>query len=288
MPRLHHALFTAAASLALIGSLAACDGDKSKSAATADGGDPLAQYRANPKYKDFMVGEKMSGYVFASPETQAMQDDEFENPGMLAVQDGEAEWSKVDGAAGKSCASCHQDAAKTMKGVAVTYPKFEPKRGKLASLEHRINLCRTENMKAAELKWDSKPLLGLTAYVEYQSRGLPISVKVDGPAAPFFEEGKKFYYTRRGQMDIACAQCHENNAGMNIGVENLSQGQSNGYPTYRLKWQSFGSLHRRFEGCNEEVRALPYPRGSDEYTNLELYVAWRGNGLKSEAPSVRR
>src|SRR3546814_1687273 len=63
--------------------------------------------------------------------------------------------------------------------------------------------------------------------------------------------------TRRGQMDIACAQCHEQNAGNSIGVENLSQGRSNGYPAYRLKWQSFGSLHRRFEGCNQEVRAQP-------------------------------
>jgi L-cysteine S-thiosulfotransferase len=279
-------ILVGAASVLLAAGLAACTEEKPKSA--ADNGAPLSQYRANPKYANFITGEKMSGYVFASPETQAMQDDDFENPGMLAVQDGEAEWGKVAGAAGKSCASCHNDAARSMKGVAVAYPKFEPKRGKLANIEHRINLCRTEHMQAPELRWESRELLGLTAYVEYQSRGLPISVKVDGPAAPFFEKGKEFYEARRGQMDVACAHCHVNNAGLNIGVENLSQGQSNGYPTYRLKWQSFGSLHRRFEGCNEEVRAQPYPRGSDEYTNLELYVAWRGNGLKSEAPSVRR
>lgn len=276
----------AAASVVLVAGLSACGDEKPKN--SADGGDALSQYRANPKYAQFISGEKMSGYVFASPETQAMQDDDFENPGMLAVEDGAAEWKKVEGAAGKSCASCHNDAAQSMKGVAVTYPKFEPKRGKLANIEHRINLCRTENMKAPELRWESRPLLGLTAYVEHQSRGLPISVKVDGPAAPFFAKGKEFYETRRGQMDVACAHCHVSNAGLNIGVENLSQGQSNGYPTYRLKWQSFGSLHRRFEGCNQEVRAETYPRGSDEYTNLELYVAWRGNGLKSEAPSVRR
>ncbi|WP_341704907.1 sulfur oxidation c-type cytochrome SoxA [Ferrovibrio sp.] len=281
-------LLTATAALAIAAGLAACGIEQSKDKAMADSGDPIAQYKANPKFAKFIVGEKISGYVFASPETQAMQDDEFENPGMLAVQDGEAEWAKVEGAAGKSCASCHGADGKSMKGVAVAYPKFEPKTGKLAAIEHRINLCRTEFMKAPALRWDSKPLLGLTAFVEYQSRGLPISVRVDGPAAPFFEKGKEFYYTRRGQMDIACAQCHEQNAGNSIGVENLSQGQSNGYPTYRLKWQSFGSLHRRFEGCNQEVRAEPFPRGSDEYTNLELYVAWRGNGLSSEAPSVRR
>ncbi|WP_341913230.1 sulfur oxidation c-type cytochrome SoxA [Ferrovibrio terrae] len=287
MPQTHslaRILYAGAASVVLLAGLTACD---NKQSAGSNDTEVLAQYRANPKYADRIVGDKFSGYVFASPETQTMQDDDFENPGMLAVQDGEAEWSKVAGSAGKSCASCHND-AKSMKGVAVAYPKYEPKVGKLANIEQRINLCRTENMKAPALRWESKELLGLTALVEYQSRGLPISVRVDGPAKPFFEEGKKFYYTRRGQMDVACAHCHEANAGMNIGVENLSQGQSNGYPTYRLKWQAFGSLHRRFEGCNEEVRAQPYPRGSDEYTNLELFVAWRGNGLKSEAPSVRR
>lgn len=277
-----------AVSLAMAAGLAACNNDPPKSAASSDSSDVIAKYKANPKYADFINGDKISGYVFASPETQAMQDDEFENPGMLAVQDGETEWSKVEGTAGKSCASCHGDAAKSMKGVAVSYPKYEPKMGKLAALEHRINLCRTEYMKAPALKWDSKPLLGLDAYVEYQSRGMPINVKIDGPAAPFFAKGKEFYFTRRGQLDIACAQCHDQSAGKNLGVENVSQGQSNGYPTYRLKWQAFGSLHKRFAGCNQEVRAQPYPSGSDEYTNLELYVAWRGNGLKSEAPSVRR
>src|SRR3546814_10890073 len=96
-------------------------------------------------------------------------------PILLAVQDGESEWAKVEGAAGKSCASCHGDAEKSMKGVSVSYPKYEPKLGKLASIEHRINLCRTEYMKAPALKWDSKPLLGLTSYVALQSRGMPVS-----------------------------------------------------------------------------------------------------------------
>jgi sulfur-oxidizing protein SoxA len=281
-------LLSAAAALAIAAGLAACGAEKKDSASSADASDVIAKYKANPKFASHISGDKISGYVFASPETQAMQDDDFANPGMLAVEDGQGEWAKVEGAAGKSCASCHGDAEKSMKGVSVSYPKFEPKIGKLASLEHRINMCRTEYMKAPALKWDSKPLLGLTAYVTLQSRGLPISVKIDGPAAPFFAKGKEFYFTRRGQMDIACTQCHDQNAGNSIGVENLSQGQSNGYPAYRLKWQSFGSLHRRFEGCNQEVRAEPYPRGSDEYTDLELYVAWRGNGLPSEGPGVRR
>ena len=67
----------------------------------------------------------------------------------------------------------------------------------------------------------------------------------------------------------------------------LSQGQSNGFPTYRLKWQKIGSLHRRFRGCNKQVRATPYKAGSDEYVNLELYLANRGRGLPVETPAVR-
>jgi sulfur-oxidizing protein SoxA len=287
MPLLRPSAFAVILSLALAVGLAGCGGeDKTKSA--ANDGDPLAAYRANPKFAKFRTGEKLSGYVFASPETQDMQNDDFSNPGMLWVDEGEAEWKKVVGTAGKSCASCHNEAKQSMRGVAVRYPAYNDKVKKLTNIEQRINLCRTENMQAPALRWESKELLGLTAFVEYQSRGLPINVAVDGPAKPFFEKGKEFYYARRGQMDIACNQCHEANAGKSIGIENLSQGQSNGYPTYRLKWQTFGSLHRRFEGCNEEVRAQPFPRGSDEYTNLELFVAWRGNGLISEAPSVRR
>ncbi|MGI9498509.1 MAG: sulfur oxidation c-type cytochrome SoxA, partial [Geminicoccaceae bacterium] len=49
-----------------------------------------------------------------------------------------------------------------------------------------------------------------------------------------------------------------------------------------------GSLHRRFKGCNDQVRAEPFKRGSDEYVNLELYLAWRGQGLPIETPAVRQ
>ncbi|MBM3557357.1 MAG: sulfur oxidation c-type cytochrome SoxA, partial [Alphaproteobacteria bacterium] len=149
-------------------------------------------------------------------------------------------------------------------------------------------LCRTENMKAPAWRWESELFLGMATYVKHQSRGMPVNVANDGPARPFWEKGKAFYEERRGQMDLACMHCHENYAGNRLGVELLSQGHSNGFPSYRLKWQTHGSLHRRFEGCNEEVRAIPFPRGSDEYVNLELFVAWRSNGLPVETPSVRR
>ena len=150
-----------------------------------------------------------------------------------------------------------------------------------------LNQCRTENMKAKAWKWESQQLLGMTTYVRHQSRGMPMQVAVDGPAKSFFEAGKKFYYQRRGLLDMACKHCHEDNAGNKIRANILTQGQLNGFPTYRLKWQKVGSSHRRFRGCNKQVRAKPYKNGSDEYVNLELYVSWRGQGLGIETPAVR-
>jgi sulfur-oxidizing protein SoxA len=116
---------------------------------------------------------------------------------------------------------------------------------------------------------------------------MPVAVAIDGPAKPFFEKGKAFYEQRRGLLDMSCKNCHEDNAGSILRANVLTQGQSNGFPTYRLKWQKVGSLHRRFRGCNKQVRATPYKNGSDEYVNLELYVAWRGVGLAVETPAVR-
>ncbi len=228
-----------------------------------------------------------SGYSYATKDTQALQDDEMQNPGMLWTDTGEELWSEVEGEAGKSCESCHNDASESMKSAGVSYPKYKDSIGKLQNLEQRINQCRTENMKAKAWKWESQQLLGMTTYVRHQSRGMPMQVAVDGPAKPFFEAGKKFYYQRRGLLDMACKHCHEDNAGNKIRANILTQGQLNGFPTYRLKWQKVGSSHRRFRGCNKQVRAKPYKNGSDEYVNLELYVSWRGQGLGIETPAVR-
>jgi sulfur-oxidizing protein SoxA len=235
----------------------------------------------------YQVGELRSGYTYATPETRAMQDDDFVNPAMLWVDDGDVIWNTVDGAEGKSCATCHSDASDSMKGVATVYPKFDKKLGKMISLEQQFNVCRTERMKAKPWKWESHEMLSVTSYVRTQSRGMIMNVAIDGPTAPFFEKGKAFYNQRRGLLDMACANCHVDYAGGQVRANILTQGQSNGFPTYRLKWQKPGSIHRRFRGCNKQVRSTPYGYGSDEYVNLELFLAWRGNGLPVETPAVR-
>lgn len=235
----------------------------------------------------FSVDDRRSGYTYAIKETQSIQDDDFENPAMIWVEDGEQLWEEVDGNAGKACASCHNEAHESMKGVAAMYPKYDPKIKKLKNLEQQINTCRTERMKAAPWKYESAQLLAMTTFVRHQSRGMPVNVSIDDEAAPFFAKGKEFYYERRGALDMACKHCHEDNPGKMARANLLSQGQINGFPTYRLKWQKIGSVHRRFRGCNKNIRAQPLKYGADEYVNLELYVAWRGRGLPVETPAVR-
>ncbi len=240
-----------------------------------------------PATKDSPFEEVISGWKFRSKATRQLQQDDFDNPGFLWVDKGEDLWNKVEGKAGKSCAVCHDDASVSMKGVGASMPKWDAKLGRPLTMEQRINVCRTDNMEAKPWKWESDQMLSMTSYVKNQSRGMPVNVQADGPMEPWVKRGKKIYYTRVGQLNMSCANCHEANFGKYIRADYLSQGQSNGFPTYRLKWQKVGSLHRRFKGCMKNIRAKPYKRGSDEFVALEIYIAQRGKGLQVESPAVR-
>jgi len=251
-------------------------------------------YQPNPYGNDVW-----SGYKTATLETRAMQDDDFANPGMPWV-DGAAElYDTPAGETKLSCADCHgapddETGGKVgvpMKGVGARYPVFDEATQKPINVELRINRCRTEKQKAKEFKYESDAMLGMTGLIVMQSRGMPRVTTADNPKDalhPAFKKGEEFYYQRRGQLDMACKHCHEDNANNIVRAELLSQGQTNGFPTYRLKWQKPGSLHRRFRGCNKNIRAQPYGYGSEEYLNLETYLAWRGRGLPVEGPSVRK
>lgn len=232
--------------------------------------------------------ELISGYYFTSLATRALQDDDFDNPSSLWLDTGATIWATVEGQAGKSCSSCHGDASESMKGAGTRYPAYDKQAKTVINLEQRINLCRVRHMKGEPWAYESNQLLSITSHVKQFSRGIPMAVKIDGPAKASYDRGREFYYQRRGQLNMNCAQCHEFSYGNRIRSDLLSQGHSNGFPTYRLKWQKMGSLHRRFRGCNKQVRAQPYKAGSREYVDLELYLAWRGNGLPVETPAVRR
>jgi L-cysteine S-thiosulfotransferase len=228
-----------------------------------------------------------SGTVFQSKATQALQADDGSNPAMLWVEAGEKLWSKPAGPQSKSCASCHGEASSTMRGAATRYPQVATD-GALLNLEGRINRCRTTHQGAPAFAYESQDLLGLTAYLAVQSRGLAKDVRIDGTAAPFFEQGRAFFMTRQGQLNVACVQCHDDNVGKKLRGDTISQGQPTGWPGYRLEWQSLGSLHRRLRACSLGVRAEILDYGSPAYLALELYLAWRAGSLPLEAPAVRR
>ena len=222
-----------------------------------------------------------SGISFAGADVRAMQADDAENPGFLWVTRGEALWQS-------GCASCHGDARTSMRGVAARYPAYDEGAHAVLDLADRIERCRTGRVNAASLPRESEDLLALETYVALQSRGMPGSVSIDGPARASFERGQAFYRQRHGQMNIACTQCHDRNYGRRLYAETISQGHGNAFPAYRLEWQSLGSLQRRIRACLFGVRAQMPPPGAPELTDVELYLAWRAKGLPLEAPGVRR
>jgi sulfur-oxidizing protein SoxA len=233
-------------------------------------------------------GPLKSGVEFASEDIRRLQADDFANPGMLWVAHGEKLWNEPAGRGGKSCASCHQDARASMKGVAARYPRVDPGAARLVNLEGRINLCRARNQQAEELQYESDGLLALTTYVAHQSRGTRVAVALDTQNRRNFERGRELYHRRVGQLNLACAHCHDRNWGKKLAAETITQGHGSAYPAYRLEWQAVGSLQRRIRACYSGLRAEMPPYGAQELLDLELYVAWREGGLPVETPGVRR
>ena len=233
------------------------------------------------------LDEVISGWHFRSDETQSLQMDDFDNPGLLGVELAIDAWETVEGTAEKSCASCHGDVEESMAGVRAVYPKWNEAAGEVRTLEMQVNDCRENQMGAEKLGYTSGALTNMVALISLQSRGMPVNVAIDGPARAMWEQGKELYYTRTGQLELSCANCHEQNYGNMIRADHLSQGQINGFPVYRLKNAKLNSVHARFKGCVRDTRAETYSPGSADFVALELYVASRGNGLSVEAPSVR-
>jgi sulfur-oxidizing protein SoxA len=230
---------------------------------------------------------RRSGFDDMAPSTQAMQRDDTANPGMLWVQEGEALWAARAGRAEKSCADCHGDAARTMRGVAARYPAHDTASNSPIDLAGRIQQCRAERQQAEPLPRESAPLLALTAFVGLQSRGLAIASPDDPRLAPAAALGEKLYTERRGQLDLSCAQCHDANAGRRLAGSVIPEAHPTGYPLYRLEWQGFGSLQRRLRNCMVGVRSEPYGYGSAEFIALELFLMRRAAGMVLETPAVR-
>jgi len=232
-------------------------------------------------------GQRRSGYSFMTPDTQAIQNDDTANPGMLSVLDGASLWNDKAGALSKACADCHNDARVSMRGIAARYPAFDPTLGRPVNLEQRINLCRARHQQATPFAYESHELLALTAFVAEQSRGVAIESGVDPQLEPFIAKGRDLFMHRQGQLNLGCTNCHDDNWDKHLAGSAITQGQPTGYPLYRLEWQSLGSLERRLRSCMAGVRAQPYDYGAPELIELELYLMSRARGMPVETPAVR-
>jgi sulfur-oxidizing protein SoxA len=208
-------------------------------------------------------------------------------PYELNLEKGEALF-KAPFANGKSYADCFD---KGGIGIAHRYPFFDQESGSVITLEGSINACREANGEEP-LGWEKGAIADISAYMHYTSRGEIINVVVpDTPEAmAAYERGKNHFYAKRGQLNMACADCHVHYSGNNIRADLLSPalGQASGFPVYRSKWGGLGTLHRRYGGCNKQVRAKPYKPQSDEYKALEYFHTYMSNGLEVNGPSARK
>jgi sulfur-oxidizing protein SoxA len=243
----------------------------------------LVLLAAAPVRAEIPLAERRSGYLDMGEATRAMQDDDTVNPATLWVLEGESLWRQKTGAAGRACADCHQD----VRGAAARHPAYDAATGKVLNLEQRINQCRVVRQQAPPLAYESRALLALTAYVARQSRGMPIDIEASERTRSFLEAGRATFRRRQGQLDLACAQCHDERAGRRLAGVAIPQAHPTAYPIYRLEWQTLGSLHRRLRNCIAGIRAEPYAPGSPELVELEMYLMWRARGMPLESPGVR-
>jgi sulfur-oxidizing protein SoxA len=208
-------------------------------------------------------------------------------PYELAIEEGEKIFNKTF-ANGKSLKDCFgEDGA-----VREQYPHWNKERGMVMTMELAINECLEANGEKP-LKYKKGAMAAVSAYMAYNSRGQVINVEIpsdDPRALAAYEDGKEHFYTKRGQLNFACADCHMHTSGMNYRSETVSPafGHATNWPVYRAKWQEMGTLHRRFAGCHNNIRANPFKAQGEEYRNLEYFISYMSNGLEFNGPAARK
>ncbi len=188
-----------------------------------------AQTAVSPA-RSLPLSQLKSGLHYAGKDVQALQADVFANPAQLWLSQGAQAWAQPSAANGKSCANCHGAVATSMKGVATRYPAIDAASGRLFNLEDRINQCTMRHQQAAAIPPESDALLGLSLLVTQASKGMPLRVDIGGAARSHWQAGVALFSQRQGQMNLSCAQCHDQNFGQRLYTDPLSQGQPNGYP----------------------------------------------------------
>lgn len=237
----------------------------------------------NTPLEDFQNGV----YSIDAPSREQWESIEEFPPYELNLEKGE-ELFKQAFTNGKSYADCFENGG---KGIRQNYPYFNTELGKVVTLESAINTCRVENGEEP-LKAKKGAIADVSAYMAYSSRGNKLDIKIpdDPRAIAAYERGKKHFYSKRGQLNMACADCHQKYAGNKIRTDILSPalGHPTHFPVYRSKWGGLGTLHRRYAGCNQQVRAKPFKAQGEEYSALEYFHTYMSNGLEVNGPGARK
>ena len=232
----------------------------------------------NTPFEDFVNGV----YSIDSESRQQWMEIEEFPPYELNVENGKTAF-ETPFANGKSYADCFPNGQ--------NYPYFDNNHGEVVTLELAINECREANGEKP-LRYKRGTLADISSYMAYTSRGNKFDIQVpnDARASSAYESGKHFFYAKRGQLNMSCADCHVSNAGNRIRADILSPalGQVTHFPVYRSKWGGIGTLHRRYGGCNRQVRAKDFPAQSVAYRNLEYYHTYMSNGLEVNGPGARK
>jgi len=240
------------------------------------------------RFPNVPLAEYANG-VYALDEASREQWEAIEEfpPYEIAIEEGE-ELFNTPFKNGKTYASCFRNGGIGVKG---DYPYYDSEKGRVETLESAINECRTKNGEKP-LGYKKGKLASISAYMAYTTRGQKIDVKIpfDQRARDAYESGKRFFYARLGQLNLACAHCHVDYAGKRIRADLISPalGHPSHFPVYRSKWGGLGTLHRRFGGCNKQVRALPFKAQSPEYRNLEYFLTYMSNGIPWNGPGTRK
>ncbi len=205
------------------------------------------------------------------------------------VEKGREEWA-TPFANGKTFADCAKDWP-----PANEYPVYVPEKDDLRTIVGDINDCLTANGEEPIKGLNNGKMARLVIAYKEQFNGQPVDVDVSHPGAvAWYEKGREFYWTKRGQLNFSCADCHVHSAGQSVRGDVLSAGlgHTTGFPVYRTKWalagKPLGTIHRRYGGCNRQVRAASFASQGPEYKALELYEAVMNTGIPLKVPSQRQ
>jgi sulfur-oxidizing protein SoxA len=177
-------------------------------------------------------------------------------------------------------------------GIRQNYPYFDTGRNKVVTLEGALNDCRVKNGEKPLSYYKGKELAHVSAYMAYTSRGNKFNVQIPNTSEALnaYEKGKKLYFTKKGQLNFSCADCHVYQTGTKLRADIPSPaiGHPTHFPVYRSGMGRLVTLHERFAGCLNRIRAKSFKGGSDELNNLEFFTTFMSNGLEVNGPGSRK